>query len=265
MQVLFLFMLTGFFPLGFAVRTGRHSPLVFAAAWATLAWATWSLLALEIMPAADLHRLFWLRYLALCLTCSAGMAVLGARKPGAAAWNAVVVGLLAVLLLPLAEGLLIGNQSLVWLRLMFLAGALVLVFLNYLPTCFALAAFIFALAISTESMRLVWPADFDDFPVPEAASLLALALAPWVAFVTWQTRPRPPSEFDRLWRNFRNCFGLVWAARLRDQFNRAAANARWPVHLYWQGLHVRRGESLPSGEVQDQIVETLQALLKRFR
>ena len=83
-------------------------------------------------------------------------------------------------------------------------------------------------------------------------------------FLGWLFRPRPPSEFDKLWRNFRNRYGLVWAARVREQFNRAAANAGWPVHLYWQGLHVRQGESMPAAATQDEIVKMLQALLKRF-
>src|SRR5262249_44293099 len=135
-------------------------------------------------------------------------------------------------------------------------------FFNYLPTVFAPAAFLFALAAGAEVSRLAYGADA---PVPEELSLAGLALVPWVALLAWHTQPRPPTEFDGLWRSFRNRYGLVWAARLREQFNRAAAHAGWPVHLYWQGLHLRRGEPPPDGDTREEIVRTWRAMLKRFR
>ena len=51
-------------------------------------------------------RVAALGYTALSLTGCAGVAVLGARRPGVGPWNFVLLGLLAVMLLPLAEGLL---------------------------------------------------------------------------------------------------------------------------------------------------------------
>jgi hypothetical protein len=64
--------------------------------------------------------------------------------------------------------------------------------------------------------------------------------------------------------DFRDRFGLVWAQRVREQFNRAAANAGWPVRLYWQGLHLSAGAPLPEPAVQAEVVAALRALLKRF-
>ena len=61
-----------------------------------------------------------------------------------AAWNFVVAGLLAVLLRPLLEGL--GELKLGPAHLLFLAGALAVPVLNYLPTRLAPAALAFAIA-----------------------------------------------------------------------------------------------------------------------
>ena len=78
-------------------------------------------------------------------------------------------------------------------------------------------------------------------------------------------RNRTGDEFDALWLDFRNRFGLVWAQRVREQFNRAAVNAGWPVTLYWQGLLIMAGTAPPDPDTQEAIVATLRALLKRFR
>jgi hypothetical protein len=72
------------------------------------------------------------------------------------------------------------------------------------------------------------------------------------------------AEFDALWLDFRNRYGLIWSQRVREQFNQAAMNAGWPVQLYWQGL-VRLSTPEPlDAEMQTEIVNALRALLKRF-
>jgi hypothetical protein len=56
----------------------------------------------------------------------------------------------------------------------------------------------------------------------------------------------------------------MWGQRIREQFNRAAANAGWPVQLHWRGLRkVPRGAVVPA-EDQVAIVQTLKEMLKRF-
>src|ERR1700756_5554100 len=89
-------LLSGFYPLYRAWRGAAGTTLRHSVVWAFLAWGGWCAAALlDGSPA--------LGYLALCLTACAGVAVLGARRPGVGAWDFVVLGLLAVLLLPLAE------------------------------------------------------------------------------------------------------------------------------------------------------------------
>src|SRR6516165_3721446 len=110
MQVLGLvILLTSAFPIWQAWRANRARTLLHAIYWAILAWMAWCVcLAWSTQdPDGGAERS---AYLALCLTGCAGMAVLGARRPGAGAWNFVVVGLLAVNVLPLIEGLTRGGD-----------------------------------------------------------------------------------------------------------------------------------------------------------
>src|SRR5262245_40582418 len=99
-----LLFLTGFYPLAEACRANRGTTLRQAVLWALVGWAAWvgAAWAGALGPGADAGPV---RYVALCLSGCAGVAVLGARRPGVGAWNFVVIGLLAVLLRPLAEGL----------------------------------------------------------------------------------------------------------------------------------------------------------------
>jgi hypothetical protein len=251
--------LSGVYPWWRAWRYNRYSPLCSALAWAIAAWASWAMLALVAETPGGTAQAQ--RYLALSLTCCAGVAVLGARRPGAPAWNAVVVGLLAILLLPLAEQLVVGANSFGWVRVLFLAATLAFIALNYLPTCFLFAAFVFLAAVGME----FWlTPEFSSAAFPELPSLLGLALLPWLALLLWQFRARPASEFDRLWRDFRDRYGLVWAARVREQFNRAAENAGWPVQLGWHGLRERGNGTVPGMVDHGEYIDALKALLKRF-
>jgi hypothetical protein len=241
-QVTALLLLTGAYPLARAALANRRTALAHALAWAALAWLTWVVLTAGAAfggaePSAG-------RYVALCLTGCAGVAVLGARRPGVGAWNFVVLGLLVVLLLPLAEGL--GRVELSVPRRLFLAGTLAVGCLNYVPTRLWPAAL---LAAAGCALELFWPA---------GAGRLALAAAPWAGFVIMAWRAELASEFDRTWLRFRDSFGALWAERTRDQFNRAAANAGLAGRLGWGGL---RGA--PAAE-QGHLLDTLRALLKRF-
>src|SRR5260221_8135366 len=70
----------------------RPTALCHALAWATLAWLAWLWSATEGVADAT-YNSAEAAYISLALTGCAGVAVLGARRPGAAAWNAVVAGL----------------------------------------------------------------------------------------------------------------------------------------------------------------------------
>jgi len=74
---------------------------------------------------------------------------------------------------------------------------------------------------------------------------------------------RADDEADRLWRDFRDGFGLIWGLRLREQFNRAAANAGLAVELTWTGIRPA-GESEKAQAAGREASLILRALLKRF-
>jgi hypothetical protein len=235
-----LLLLGGYYPfyrawLGAAGTTLRH-----AITWGSLAWTAWC-------AAALLGNSEPVRYLALCLTACAGVAVLGARRPGAAAWNFVVAGLLAALCRPLLEGL--GELRLERGHVIFLAVALAVGLLNYLPTRQALCVVVLGAWSALELAGVRLPALF-----------VMLALAPWLGLFCAPRRIE--NDFDSSWRFYRDCFGFVWAQRLRDQFNRAAENAGWPVTLGWSGLRQSGAGEMPP---EERLLATLRALLTRFR
>jgi hypothetical protein len=261
--VAILLFLPTAWPLWHAWQANRSWSLLAAVNWALSAWTVWGLVLLALAtPGSPFVPV--LRYLALCVTGCAGVAVLGARRPGVTAWNFVVVGLLAVLLLPVVEGALRGSGlNLDAFRYVFLSAMVAVGVLNYLPTRLAAAALLTLLGCAHEVWRLIEAA-----PLAGAREVavtgLWLVLVPWTGWVAVRGQAPPASEFDQIWLGFRDRFGLVWGQRLREQFNRSAAHAGWPVILRWQGLRLRPGAALPDLQTQTAMVATLRALLKRF-
>jgi hypothetical protein len=236
-------VLTAAFPLYRALKASRRSTLLQAIYWAWAAWAVW-LLTFVAAALGDTEESALGRHLALSLTGCAGVAVLGARRPGVKAWNFVVCGLLAVLLLPIAQGL--GRPRLETEYRIFLAVTLLVGLTNYLPTRAGPAALLAGLGCGLAF-----------FEVDENAAGVCLALSPWAAMLLLGRR-RQGSEADVVWLDFRDRFGVVWGQRVREQMNRAAANAGWPVTLTWHGLEMKENADVR------QVVDTLRALLKRF-
>jgi hypothetical protein len=253
-------------PLIKAWVENRQTSLCHALVWLWVAWAGWTTtIAFDLLdssPGAE----FVVQYIALCLTGCAAVAVFGARQPGASAWNFVVLGLLAINLLPLAEGTLAGFRvERSGLCLLAVAAPLAAGILNYLPTRLGAAALLLLAAcgivlasISTETDRPVWLGEL------RYAALVVIPATPWVAFALVRIRATAAkSEFDALWRSFRNRFGFVWGERLRQQFNSSAHHNGWPVVLHWAGLQGTAGSDcvqLPEAEM----LHTLKALMKRF-
>jgi hypothetical protein len=255
--------LAGLYPLARAWWANRDTTLLHALNWAITAWVAWMFALIFTEGDSGATRLDPARYLALCLTGCAGIAVLGARRPHVVAWNFVVLGLLAVMLLPLIEGLVARVASLDALRTFFLGSTLAVGFLNYLPTRLGLPAVLLALGCGAHMVVLIAPRALPaGFPASFVA-YLAVALVPWLALASWLRQPPAPHEFDRMWLAFRNRYGLLWAQRVREQFNRSALNAGWPFYLAWSGLR-RLVISGPDDVKPEELLNTLHALLKRF-
>jgi hypothetical protein len=261
MGILFgLLLLTGAYPFWRALRANRQTSLLHAIYWAILAWAAWTGSAMIADIASE--KVAAARYVALCLTGGAGIAVLGARRPGVAAWDFVVVALLAVNLLPLGEGLALGKSlNLDGLRITCVVATLAVGVLNYLSTRLGAAAVLLGTGSALQMMVSAGPLDSRGYL---QMSWLALAAVPWLAFGFVKSAPAAPTEVDRLWFDYRNRFGLLWGLRLREQFNRSAAHAEWPVVLGWRGLHLLPGTVLLDSAAHAEMAATLRALLKRF-
>ncbi|MBY0525948.1 MAG: hypothetical protein K2R98_21320 [Gemmataceae bacterium] len=259
-----LIFLSGLYPLWRAWIAIRPTSLTHALAWGLAAYLACGAALLACAAGLD-SSVTAMRFVAVGLIGCAGVAVLGARRPGVGAWNFVVVGLLAVLLLFLAEGVAVGGElQLGVVRTVFLALTLAVGVLNYLPTRLTFAALLLGVGCGLELTMLAtvkarsWqPADF---PVVE----LSLVTVPWVAWLTTRRQAVRLTGVDFLWHDFRDRFGLVWGQRLREQFNRAAENAEVPVELGWSGLRSVSGTTPPTDSAEAASLGILQALMKRF-
>jgi hypothetical protein len=238
-----LLVLGGAYPLYRLWRSSRGWTLRHCVVWFGLAWAAWSLAAWFDGPGTQ--------YLALALTACAGVAVLGARRPTVTAWHFVVGGLLLLLLRAFWEGM--GELRLNGFHVTILGVALAVALGNYLPTRQGPTALLLGLWCVLDLARLTgtlareWP-----------LAWLALAAVPWLGLAL--ARRGPTQDFDGVWRSFRDRYGFVWAQRLRDQFNRAAANAGWSISLGWSGL---RQDASPAVEVEKPLA-LLRSMLRRF-
>lgn len=266
MQLLWIIIfLSGIFPLSLAWLANRRTALAHALLWGLAAWVAWGWAGfLSYGPREPRGAV--VRYVALCVTGCVAVAVLGARRPGLAAWNFVVVGLLAVLLLPLVENFASGGPlRLEWFRAALVGGVIAVGVLNYLPTRLGPAAVLLGVVVAVELVGLAGPEELAQRVQPILPRLrLGLALVPWVGLWCCWRRPLLGSECDRLWRAFRDRFGLVWGQRLREQFNHSATHAGWPVFLSWQGLRRKPGSPPIDPDTQAAMAATLCALMKRF-
>lgn len=249
-----LLLLTGVYPLAKALRANRSTTLRQPLLWALLAWSAWAGSAWSRVLRPEVEEPL-AAYGALCLSGCAGVAVLGARRPGVAAWNFVVVGLLAVLFLPILNGW--GALRLEAAQEGFLIVTLAVSFLNYVPTRLAAGAVLTAAGCGWEMIRLMGGTGA---ALPWLGPLL-LAVAPWAAWAGVAKQGVNATAVDRVWLSYRDRFGFVWASRMREQFNRAAHHAGWPVVLRWQGLQSTADQPAPDPA---HVLAMLHAVLKRF-
>lgn len=254
-EFLFVLILTGICPLGVARLANRDTSLVFACWWAMAAWVCVSISPLE-------SEVF--SYLLLCAIASVVVALLGARHPHEGPWNFVVVGFLVIMMFPLAEGLFFRPTNPV-LFFFVLASILAVGCLNYLPTRLGAAACVLASGCLLEFSALEVPTlvRLENDLYHQVLRKSCFALAPWLAWWMWPRNYPGRSDFDCLWLEFRNRYGLIWGLRVREQFNRSAANAGWPVQLKWNGLRNQSGAAL-SPDTEGEMLKTLKGLLQRF-
>ena len=225
---------TAFWPIASAWRWARGTTLGAAVLWAAAAIALgiaaeaagWTEALAAGRPAGG-H----LTYICVLATLAALISVLGARTPGAGAWALLMGMLVLVLLVPWLEAptLVRKADGLGRLRLeapwsLFYALLVIAGVTNYLPTRYGPAALCLAAAFVLEYLGLArsdWTADA---PGPASGR-------PSPGF--WRRRSGPPSPVARsrpassgleaIWLWFRDHWGVVWALRVQERFNRAAS------------------------------------------
>ncbi|MFO0878277.1 MAG: hypothetical protein U0840_13075 [Gemmataceae bacterium] len=236
-----LLLLTGLYPWWRAWRATTGTTLRGPLVWLLTAWLWW--VGMAVGPGGREGH-----YVGLCLLGAAGVAVLGARRPGAAAWNGVVGGLLAALALPLVQGM--GALRAEPAQLLFLAAVLAVGVGNYVPTRLGAAA----LALGGwAGVELAVLADWlDELPTWWG---VWLAGVPWLGLAS---RPGGGGDaLDRCWQRFRDGYGIVWAQRVSEQYARAAEAAGLAVELRWHGVQGEAGQ-------RERSLELLRAVLRRF-
>ncbi len=268
-------LIASLYPLRMAWRGARDTALRAAVVWA---WASVGLALLSQVAAlwepvetgrpASGH----LTYLSVLATLAALTSVLNARRPGGGAWAILMSLLVLVFLIPWLEGPSLARkaQGLARLRLdapwtLFFGFLVVAGVSNFLPTSFGLSAVWLGLGLVAEYLGLTWRTIspvlaariWSLFPV-----MLSLAL--WSALVregAWQ-RGRGSLEIAWLW--FRDHWGVVWALRTQERFNRSAEASGWPVRLAWDGLVASRGAEGEPLEAPEVAHTTFLALIRRF-
>lgn len=257
--------------------------MVIASAWARINKTTltgpwcWSLLSLgaiaavEGLVAGGLVRQSaeaW-RFAASVGIFSPWMSLIGAKRPQDQPWHFIVASLWGIQALPAAEALFLrpGQPlAIIDFRAFFLMVLICLSLLIHLPTRFWWTA----LLAAGGQLLLLWSyLPFDTTPptafhvVGAAVLFLAAAL---VALLNVR-RPRAALPFDRLWQDFRDAFGALWAVRVMERVNASAAMYDWPVRLTWSGFRaaedLSRVAEIPPAIAPD-VQRVLVNLLRRF-
>jgi hypothetical protein len=212
-------------------------------------------------------------YLMVLTILASLTSVLGARNPGGRVWAILMVLLVVVFLIPWLEagGRLRRAQGLgqvqldspwtLFYGLLALAGVT-----NFVPTRYGLAALSLGASLILELLGLTrkgWTA--------EARAAVWSAVAWSLAFGWWlaEWSHRRPSlgrnSVERLWLWFRDHWGVVWALRIQERFNRSAEVSRWPSRLTWFGLVPASPATGAATEEPPEPAEaTLRGLIHRF-
>lgn len=202
------------------------------------------------------------RYAAAVSTFTPIMALLGAKRPQDRGWQWIVASLWAILCQPAAEWSLFGGMVEIhparfWFQMILVAvGAT-----NGVGTRNWLASALYC----GGQVLLLLPFHSAD-PAIAASSAAFWGLAGIFLSLVSVTatgaaqREREPA-LDRVWLDFRDEFGVVWALRIMERVNASARMYDWPVQLTWQGLRDRESAQT---DVPPLVEESIRTLLRRF-
>ena len=207
---------------------------------------------------------------AIIMLCP-GIAVLGARRPGSRVWSwFVVLPMLLVLgwpaLMMWGRGFQISPLYLERPAVICYMLVLVMGSGNYWGTRLTGASMllVFALVLLIANSSDLFPSMFPGPKMGRIGATLCISAA--FAIASRQMR-RPllvASPLDRLWLEFRDSFGIVWARRIQDRMNQTAQSENWPVRLQMHGFVSTLGDNCENPEPADRIEHAFRWQLRRF-
>ncbi|MGE3313467.1 MAG: hypothetical protein AB7O26_00035 [Planctomycetaceae bacterium] len=270
LQILAVAAVVSTLPVVIRARSAvRHTTLTTAWTWSLAALIAWCAAALLFLgaklanhPLAD-QAWYFVSVISLCPP----VAVLGAKRPGSRVWNFFV--LLPLLFVLGSPAVTAWNSDLTvtplsietpWL----IGHGLVIVMGlgNYLGTRFTLAALLAAVAM----ILLLVPVGGagGDAASLRSIALLLLSAAIWSARFAARGQSHP-AGFDRVWNDFRDQFGIVWARRVQERLNDTGRKEKWPCRLELSGFHWNEPLDPSAGETANpQIAHALRWILRRF-
>lgn len=248
--------------IGLAIRKARGTTLVAPLVWALLSYLALmlSVLTQQLRNAPTPEN--W-AYMAATTALCPIVALFGAKRPQSRAWQFIVASFWFVAALPAIQFLVVRpGETLdlhsVWkwfLTILILVGGA-----NYLPTRFAWASIL----VTIGQTILLWnylPAIFSS-PRPVDPGLGVLALMLGIALAFWKQRRSLQRlgqyhGWNRVWLDFRDFYGAVWALRIMERINSLAPGLETGVRLYWDGFY----EVLPVAERELDVAADGQAAL----
>jgi hypothetical protein len=211
-----------------------------------------------------------LRLIAAPLAFCPAMAVLGAKRPQHLAWQFIVLSMWGVLAIPGLEHFVLQRAAAIELhgvRIAFVMALIGLGVLNWVPTRHWEAAICIAVG-----QALLYVEQFPGLPNLAVGAFVAPGAAVFFVMGTvvltldvFAPR-RDESGLDRVWLDFRDSYGALWALRVAERVDAAAAMHEWPLSLTWSGF--RWNETPPEGadveNIPSAINVVLDNLLRRF-
>lgn len=224
-----------------------------------------SLFSLLSRPWAEI---LW--YITAIVDLCPAVAVLGARRPVDRVWNLfVLLPLIAVLGWP-ALTVLMHDSGPRLLQLQtppLIAYGLVLV-MSYGNYVGARYGWCVLLAATGQTLLLAPLAGGFLTETPERGMLrpmgvFCISAGVILARRLYVARHPPPAGLDRVWCDFRDWFGVVWARRVQERFEQHAQQQRLPVRLTsrgcaWEGPSANRAHDVAESE------RIMRWLLRRF-
>lgn len=243
----------------------RGTTLVAPWAWAIFAigclsmacWITDSTSAVGVTSA--------LRHIAATSTICPAMAVLGAKRPQDRGWAFIVLSLWGILALPAMQAMAFAPASplelhaawQIFLLLLALTGNA-----NWAATRFFPSALLVSIA------QWCWLRGTNALPMQVSSQMIDLVAACclMVAVALGRYAPRPhdtSAGWDRVWHDFRDAFGVVWALRVSERINQSADRYQWPLRLQWSGFQ-KLAETPAADWNRDEFEQSVRTLLRRF-